>query len=194
MSDFLARLREPEVPHWLRLLYSLVFLTTFVHGILTREAWMCCPPAYGEFSTFAHCVQVAAGWTGATIAFAEVITSMVLLVPKVYYGIKEKGERDGIVKGRAEGIAEGKAEGIAEGMERGKSAGKAEGVAEGMERGKSEGRAEGRAEGKAEGVAEGKYQGVDAALDAMREAGFDEDARRRVEDIIARRAFRNGGL
>ena len=31
--------------------------------------------------------------------------------------------------------------------------------------------------------------GVDAALDAMREAGVDEDARRRVEDILARRAW-----
>ena len=74
------------------------------------------------------------------------------------YGIKEKGERDGIVKG----------------------------IAEGMERGKSAGRTDGRAEG--------NYQSVDATLEAMREICIDDETRRPVEDLIARRALRNGGL
>ena len=54
------------------------------------------------------------------------------MVPKVYYEIKEKGKREGIVKGRA------------------------------------------------------------AVLAAMREAGVDEETRRRVEYALARRARRNG--
>ena len=52
---------------------------------------------------------------------------------------------------------------------------KDEGIAVGVERGKVEGRAE----------------GVDDTLDAMREAGVDEETLRRVE-AIARRARRNG--
>ena len=39
MSDFLAHLRHPEVPDRLRLVYGLVFLTTFTHAILSRGAW-----------------------------------------------------------------------------------------------------------------------------------------------------------
>ena len=54
-----------------------------------------------------------------------------------------------------------------------------EGIAVGVERGK--------AEGKAEGIAEG----VEDTLDAMREAGVDEETLRRVE-AIARRARRSG--
>ena len=80
---------------------------------------------------------------------------MVLLVPKVYYGIKEKGIREGEIKGREEGKAEGIAEGTAVGM--------------------------------AAGKAEGEREGVDSMLAAMREAGVDEETRRRVEDIHAKR-------
>ena len=128
MSDLLERLREREVPDWLRALYSVIYLATFFHAITTRGAWTCCPPAYGDFSTFAHSVQIAFGWTGAIAAALEVLIVMVLLVPKVYYGIKEKGER----------------------------------------------------------------QGVDEMLEAMKEAGIDDETRRRVEDIRAKRAKRNG--
>ena len=56
---------------------------------------------------------------------------------------------------------------------------------------KNEGRVEGKAEGRAEGRAEGIAEGVDDTLDAMREAGVDEETLRRVE-AIARRARRNG--
>ncbi len=147
MSDLIERLKASDIPDWLRAFYSLVYLATFFHAIITRGAWMCCPPAYGDFSTFAHAVQIALGWTGATVSGAEVLIPMVLLVPKVYYGIKEKGIREGEIKGREEG------------------------------------REEGKAEGKAEGIAEG----VDAMLAAMREAGVDEETRRRVEDIHAKR-------
>ena len=162
MSDFLAHLRHPEVPGWLRLVYGLVFLTTFTHAILSWGAWSCCPPAYGEPATFAHAVQTAGGWTLAAIAIGEVMTTMVLIVPKVYYGIKN------------EGIAQGRA------------AGREEGRKEGREEGKAEGKAEGIAVGKSEGIVEG----VDATLDAMRDAGVDDETLRRVEDTLARRAAR----
>ena len=59
----------------------------------------------------------------------------------------------------------------------------AEGIAVGVERG--------RAEGIAEGVEKGKAAGVDATLaamrEAMRDAGVDDETRRRIEDDIARR-------
>ena len=128
MSDLLERLRERDMPDWLRALYSVIYLATFFHAITTRGAWTCCPPAYGDFSIFAHSVQIAFGWTSAAVAALEVLITMVLLVPKVYYGIKEKGER----------------------------------------------------------------QGVDEMLEAMKEAGIDDETRRRVEDIRAKRAKRNG--
>ena len=128
LSDLLERLREREVPDWLRALYSVIYLATFFHAITTRGAWTCCLPAYGDFSIFAHSVQIAFGWTGAIAAALEVLIVMVLLVPKVYYGIKEKGEREG----------------------------------------------------------------VDEMLEAMKEAGIDDETRRRVEDIRAKRAKRNG--
>ena len=95
MSDLLERLRESDVPDWLRALYSVIYLATFFHAITTRGAWTCCPPAYGDFSVFAHAVQIALGWTGAAVAALEVVIPMVLLVPKVYYGIKEKGRAEG---------------------------------------------------------------------------------------------------
>ena len=177
-ANFREFLRESDPPDWLKVLYAMVFLATFVHAMLTWDAWTCCPPAYGESAKFVHAVQAAAGWTAATAALMEVITAMVFLAPKVYRIIKEKGREEG----RSEGREEGRSEGIAEGMERGKSVGRSEGIAEGMERGRSAGRSE------------GKFAGVDAALEAMREAGFDEDTRRQVEDIIARRAWRNGEL
>ena len=189
-SNFREFLRESDPPDWLKVLYALVFLGTFVHAMLTWDAWTCCPPAYGESAKFVHAVQAAAGWTAATASLMEVITAMVFLAPKVYRIIKEKGIAEGVERGRSEG----REEGIAEGMERGRSVGKSEGIAEGMERGRSAGREEGRSEGRAEGRSAGKFEGVDATLEAMREAGFDEDARRRVEDILARRAWRNGGL
>ena len=170
MSDFLAHLRHPEVPDWLRIVYALVFLTTFTHAILSWGAWSCCPPAYGEPATFAHAVQTAGGWTLAAIAIGEVMTTMVLIVPKVYYGIKN------------EGIAQGRAAGREEGRKEGREEGKAEG--------RAEGKAEGRAEGKAEGKSEGIVEGVDATLDAMRDAGVDDETLRRVEDTLARRAAR----
>ena len=147
MSDFLTHLREPEVPDWLKLLYGLVFLATFTHATLTENALTCCPPAYVNIETFVHCVQSAVGWTLVVIAIVEVTTIMVFMVPKVYYGIKGKGEREGIVKGREEGRAEGVDDTLA------------------------------------------------AARDAMRDAGVDDETRRRVEDDIAwraRRARRNG--
>lgn len=172
-SNFREFLRETDPPDWLKVLYALVFLGTFVHAMLTWDAWTCCPPAYGESAKFVHAVQAAAGWTAATASLMEVITAMVFLAPKVYRIIKEKGREEG----RSEGREEGREEGIAEGMERGRSAGRSEGIAEGVERGKYE----------------GKFEGVDATLEAMREVGVDEDTRRQVEDVLARRAWRNGG-
>ena len=168
MSDFISILREREVPDWLRAGYGLVFLIALAHAVVTKDALTCCPPGYtdADILTFVHCVQAAVGWTLVVIAIVEVTTIMVFMVPKVYYGIKEKGERDGVVKGREEGIAEG------------------------MEKGRAEGRAEGRVEGRAEGRA----GGVDDALEAMRNAGVDDETRRRVEDDIARRARRRNGL
>ena len=71
MSDFLGRLREREIPDWLRALYGVVYLVTFIHAILTRGAWTCCPPAYGDLETFAHAVQTAFGWTAATVSAME---------------------------------------------------------------------------------------------------------------------------
>ena len=116
MSDLLNRLRERDVPDWLRALYSVIYLATFVHAIIARGAWTCCPPAYGDdLATFAHAAQVALAWTGATVAAMEVLIIMVLLVPKVYYGIKEKGMREGEIKGRAEGEIEGERKGIIKG-------------------------------------------------------------------------------
>ena len=138
MSDFLNILRESEVPDWLRAVYGLVFLVTFVHAVVTENALTCCPPGYTNISTFVHCVQSAVGWTLVVIAIVEVTTVMVFMVPKVYYGIKNKG----------------------------------------------------RAEGKVEGREEGRAEGVDDALEAMRDAGVDDETRRRVEDDIARRARR----
>ena len=125
MSDFLAHLRHPEVPDWLRIVYALVFLTTFTHAILSWGAWSCCPPAYGEPATFAHAVQTAGGWTLAAIAIGEVITTMVLIVPKVYYGIKNEGIAQGRAVGREEGRKEGREEGRAEG--------KSEGIVQGVD-------------------------------------------------------------
>ena len=185
MSDLLDRLREREIPEWLRALYSVIYLATFFHAITTRGAWTCCPPAYGDdLATFAHAVQVALGWTGASVAVVEVLITMVLLVPKVYYGIKEKGIREGEIKGRAEGRVEGKAEGRVEG--------KIEGRAEGMVEGKAEGRAEGKVEGRAEGDRAARER-ILAALDA---AGITDPETRRIvmngHGDDAPRANRNG--
>ena len=169
MSDLLDRLREREVPEWLRALYSVIYLATFFHAITTRGAWTCCPPAYGDdLATFAHAAQVAFAWTGVGVATIEVLITMVLLVPKVYYGIKEKGVREGELKGRAEGREEGKVEGKAEG--------KVEGRAEGRVEGKIEGRAEGRVEGRAEG-AYTERERIAADLDA---AGITDPEIRRI--------------
>ena len=124
MSDLMERLREREVPDWLRALYGVIYLATFIHAITTRGAWTCCPPAYGDFATFAHSVQISLGWTGAAVAFLEVTTFMVLLVPKVYYGIKEKGIAEGRRAGIEEGIEVGKREGMAMGKREGMAVGK----------------------------------------------------------------------
>ena len=136
MSELIERLREREVPDWLRALYGVIYLATFTHLALTRGAWTCCPPAYGDdLATFAHIVQISLGWTGVAVAFLEVTTFMVLLVPKVYYGIKNKG----IAEGKIAGIVEGKREGRAEGIAEGKIAGRAEGIAEGKREGMAAG-------------------------------------------------------
>ena len=47
-------------------------------------------------------------------------------------------------------------------------------------------------EGRVEGRAEGVDDALAAAREAMRDAGVDDETRRRVEDDIARRARRNG--
>ena len=148
MSDFLARLRELEVPGRLQVVYCLIFLAAFAHAVVTEGALTCCPPGYANLETFVDCGQAAGLWTAAAIALVEVITFMVFLVPKAYNKIKD------------------------------------EGIAVGVERGKAEGRAEGRAEGVDDALA--------AAREAMRDAGVDDETRRRVEDDIARRARRNG--
>ena len=138
MSDFISILREREVPDWLRAAYGLVFLIALAHAVVTKDALTCCPPGYtdADILTFVHCVQSAVGWTLVVIAIVEVTTVMVFMVPKVYYGIKNKG------------IAEGE-----------------------------------RAE---------RERNLAAVRDEMREAGVDDETRRRVEDAIFRRARRNG--
>ena len=64
------------------------------------------------------------------------------------------------------------------------------------EKGRREGLAEARAEARAKRMADGKregfVEGVDAVLDAMREAGVDEETLRRVEEAMAWRAWRKG--
>ena len=119
MSDFISILRESEVPDWLRAGYALTFLVTFAHALVTKKALTCCPPGYtdADIFTFVQCGQAAGIWTLTIIAIVEVATIMVFMVPKVYYGIKGKGEREGIVKGREEGRKEGKAEGKAAGVD-----------------------------------------------------------------------------
>ena len=144
MSEFLARLRELEVPGWLRVVYCLIFLAAFAHAVVTEGALTCCPPGYADIATFVDCGQAAGVWTAAAIALVEVITYMVFLVPRAYNKIK------------------------------------------------NEGRVEGKAEGRAEGRAEGVDDALAAAREAMRDAGVDDETRRRVEDDIARRARRNG--
>ena len=141
MSDFLAHLRELEVPGWLRVAYCLIFLVMFAHAVVTEGALTCCPPGYADdIETFVQCGQAAGLWTAAAIAFVEVTTYMVLLVPKAYNKIKDEGIAVGVERGRAEGVDDALA----------------------------------------------------AAREAMRDAGVDDETRRRVEDDIARRARRNG--
>ena len=117
MSDFMTILREREAPDWLRAFYCLVFLVTLAHAVVTENALTCCPPGYANnISTFVHCVQSAVGWTLVVIAIVEVTSVMVFMVPKVYYGIKEKGRAEGKVEGKEEGIAEGMEKGMGEGQ------------------------------------------------------------------------------
>ena len=58
-------------------------------------------------------------------------------------------------------------------------------------KGRAEGKVEGIAEGMEKGMEKGRAEGVDATLaavrDAMRNAGVDDETRRRVEDDVARR-------
>ena len=93
----------------------------------------------------------------------------------LYNRIKDEGRREGLAMARAEA--------------------REKRIAEGREMGRAEGKREGFVEGKREGFAEGKrkgfVEGVDATLEAMREVGGDEETIRRVEDILARRAWRN---
>ena len=121
----------------------------------------------------------------ATAALMEAITTMFFLASNVYRTIKEIGRKEGFAKG----IAEGREIGRERGRKISGEVGKEEGFAEGMSIGRERGREIGREIGRKEGFAEGVFIGVDAALDAMREAGVDEDARRQVEDILARRAW-----
>ena len=146
-----------------------------------EDALTRCPPGYADadISTFVHCGQAAAIWTLAIIAIVEVTTAMVFLVPDIYNQIKEKGRAEGIVKGREEGRKEGRKEGIAEGIEKGRA------------KGREKGRAKGREEGRAKGREEGRAAVAAAMREAMRDAGIDEETRRRVEDALARRARRN---
>ena len=139
MSDFLAHLRKPEVPDWLRVVYCLIFLVMFAHAVVTEGALTCCPLGYADLETFVQCAQAAAAWTAAAIALVEVTIYMVLLVPKAYNKIKDEGIAVGVERGRAEGVDDALA----------------------------------------------------AAREAMRDAGVDDETRRRVEDDIARRS-RNG--
>ena len=46
-------------------------------------------------------------WTAAAIAFVEVTTYMVFLVPKAYNKIKDEGIAVGVERGKADGRAEG---------------------------------------------------------------------------------------
>ena len=131
MSDFIANLRQLEIPNRLRVLYCLIFLVTFAHAVVTEGALACCLKVYADLETFVQCGQAAGLWTAAAIALVEVITYMVLLVPKAYNKIKN------------EGIAEGE-----------------------------------RAE---------RERNLAAMREAMRNAGVDEETRRRVEDDVARR-------
>ena len=65
------------------------------------------------------------------------------------------------------------------------------------EEGRREGLAEVRAEARENLIAEVKRDsfvaGFDAAIDAMREVGVDEETIRRVEDDLAQNGWRNGG-
>ena len=131
MSDFIANLRQLEIPNRLRVLYCLIFLVTFAHAVVTEGALACCLKVYADLETFVQCGQAAGLWTAAAIALVEVITYMVLLVPKAYNKIKN------------EGIAEGE-----------------------------------RAE---------RERNLATMREAMRNAGVDEETRRRVEDDVARR-------
>ena len=80
--------------------------------------------------------------------------------------------------------------GRAEGRENRIAEGKREGFASGFAEGFASGFAEGFAASFVEGFAEGERTERERALAAMREAGFDEETRRR-EDALARRVWRN---
>ena len=139
MSDFIANLRQLEIPNRLRVVYCLIFLVTFAHAVATEGALTCCPPGYVDIKTFVQCGQAAGLWTAAAIALVEVTVYMVLLVPKAYNKIKDEGIAVGVERGRAEGE---------------------------------------RAE---------RERNLAAMREAMRNAGVDEETRRRVEDDVARR-------
>ena len=138
----------------------------FRHAALTENALACRPPAYGESPPGGR----------ARIAIPmEAMTAMTLL----YNRIKEEGRREGLAMARAEA----REKMIAEGKKIGREIGFVEG--------KREGFVEGKREGFIEGKRKGFVEGVDATLESMREVGVDEEPIRRVEDILARRAWRN---
>ena len=89
----------------------------------------------------------------------------------LYNRIKEEGRREGLAMARAEArekmINESKREGFAKGF------------------------AEGFAASFVKGFAEGQRAERERASAAIREAGFDEETRRRLEDALARRVWRN---
>ena len=72
-----------------------------------------------------------------------------------------------------------------------KEKGRQEGIVKGRAEGREEGRAEGREEGRAKGMEKGRAAVAAAMREAMRDAGVDEETRRRVKDAIARRARRD---
>ena len=65
-------------------------------------------------------------------------------------------------------------------------------IAEAKREGFASGFAEGFAASFVEGFAEGERAERERALAAMREVGLDEETRRRLEDALARSAWRNG--
>ena len=135
MSNFPARLRQPEVPDW-RLVYALVFLTTFTHAILSWGAWKRLPARrIANRRRLPTARGATPGGRARTAILMEAMTAMVFLAPGLYNRINEEGIREGIAKVRAEAmekrIADAKREGFAAGFAEGFAASFVEGFAKG---------------------------------------------------------------